>query len=196
MLEIDILEGARGTGKSTLAFKLRQRVPETTLINFTGFHADGEDGLKKIHHYYSAWMKLLENLSDHESKFVFDRFYFTEMVFSHLYKEYDFTKIYKLLNQSLMDLTRYGGVKVNIFFLTISNEEELKNRLHRDKVGFANVKDSTEETILQQYMYQILFSPIGLAFSENKNLNIYKIDTSNKSNEKVFDEIMELKATN
>jgi thymidylate kinase len=113
-MEIDIFEGARGTGKSTLAFKMRQRTPETTLINFTGFHTDGEAGLWKATYYYKTWFKYLFQMYNHDSKLVFDRFYFSESVFSNLYKEYDFLNTYLELNEMLEQLSVLD-VKINIF---------------------------------------------------------------------------------
>lgn len=193
MLEIDILEGARGTGKSTLAFKLRQKTPETTLVNPTGFHTDGEEGLKKVVNYYQSWTSLLFSLIKHDSKFVFDRFYFSEYVYSTLYKEYDFDDDYSNLNELMEDLSCMG-VKINVFFLTINDKQELQSRLIRDKVPFANAKESVEQTLEQQRLYKRLFESFKYDFC-NENFKIYTIDTSGKTNDEVYDEILKLKTT-
>lgn len=190
MLEITILEGSRGTGKSTLAFKLRQLTPETTLINFTGFHDEGEEGLTKSYVYYSAFMQLFNRLSKHESKFVFDRFFFSEAVYSQLYKDYDFTELY---NELLNDLEFIAnlGVKINIFFLTINDEEELKNRLIRDKVPFGKAEEGVNATLLQQSKYQELFNNLH----SSENLKLHTIDTSGKTIEEIYSQILTLKTT-
>lgn len=193
-MEIDILEGGRGTGKSTIAFKLRQKQSDTTLINFTGFHTDGEEGLKKVSEYYEAFFMMLFNMAGHKSKFVFDRFYFSEAVFSQLYKEYDFFDKYEMFNEFLEDLSTMG-VKINIFFLTINNEEELKQRLIRDKVPFGKAEENVEQTLIQQRYYSHLFNSLKFLYS-NDNLKIHTIDTSKKTNDEVYDEIVQLKTTN
>nr|MDH3154359.1 hypothetical protein [Bacillus licheniformis] len=94
-----ILEGARGTGKSSVAYKLRRRLKHSTLINPTGFHEDGDKGLAKISNYYEGIFDLLykwkARVSDNTT--ILDRFFPTEMVFSSLYKEYDFHQKFKSL---------------------------------------------------------------------------------------------------
>lgn len=189
-LQIDIFEGGRGTGKSTIAFKLRQKTPETTLINFTGFHTDGEEGLRKVSHYYESFMMMLFSMVGHESKFVFDRFYFSEQVFSQFYKEYDFTDKYNLLNAFLEDLA--DMVDINIFFLTINDKDELKQRLMRDKVPFGKAEESVEQTFKQQEEYAKLFNTLKY----KNGIRIHTIDTSGKTNDEVYDEIVQLKTTN
>lgn len=193
MIEINVIEGARGTFKSTIAFKMRQRIPETTLINFTGFHEDGNNGLIKVTDYYKAWMKFLFNIWNHESKFVFDRFFFTEMIFSQLYKEYDFEKTY---NELLGDLELLStiGVKINIFFLTINDEKELEQRLTRDKVPFGKAMENVLETLRQQELYEDMFKTFFYN-NTNRYMNLYDIDTTGKTNEEVYAEIQEILAT-
>jgi deoxyguanosine kinase len=188
MMQINILEGARGTGKSTLAFKLRQTLPETTLINPTGFHTDGAKGLVRVYDYYMAWMRLLFAECVSDNRYVFDRFFFTEQVFSKLYKNYNFNVGYNDFAEMLEELS-LGGVKINIFHLTIDDEEELKERLTRDKVPFANVSENVEESMKQQEMYRKLFNGFNYGYC-NDNMVIHTIDTSNKTNDHVYAEII------
>lgn len=187
-MEITLFEGARGTGKSTLTFKIRQLMSETTLINFTGFHQDGEEGLLKVSEYYNSWMSLLFSLSGHKSSLVFDRFYFSEYVFSSLYKEYDFNAHFEKYNEFLEDLSNMG-VKINIFYLTLSDKNELKERLMRDKIPFGKVDESVSETLKQQEKYDGMFNYIEYMHT-NENLKIHRIDTSGKSPDEVYDEVM------
>lgn len=193
-MEIDIYEGARGTGKSTLAFKMRQKTsPTPTLINFTGFHDDGKKGFVKVIEYYEAWMKLLFQLHKHESQYVFDRFYFSEAVYSELYKSYDFKDINKALNDCLIELSEHG-VKINIFFLIINDEYELKERLIRDKVPFGKAEENVEQTLKQQDMYHEVFMNLRASYM-NSNLKIHTIDTSGKTSDEVYEEVLTLKTT-
>lgn len=192
-MEITILEGARGTGKSTLAFKLRQKTSETTLINFTGFHTDGEEGLQRVADYYKSFITFLLSMVSHDSKYVFDRFYFSEQVFSKLYKDYDFTETYDLLNSFLEDIA-FFGVKINIFFLTINDKDELRQRLIRDKVPFGKAEESVKETLAQQSEYEKNFNAFKYDYI-NENLKLHTIDTSGKTNDEVYAEILQLKTT-
>ena len=191
MLDVTIIEGGRGTGKSTVVSKIRQLIPETTLVNPTGFHTDGGKGLEKIEHYYDAWFDMLYFLKGHDSSFVFDRFYFSEMVFSKLYKEYDFKPAYIDYSYMLEELVK-RGVNINIFFLTINDKKELKNRLTRDKVPFGKAEESVKETLQQQKEYKELFDKLR----DDSILNIHYIDTSDKTTDEVYEEILQLKTTN
>lgn len=186
MLNITILEGARGTGKSTITSKIRQLVPETTLINPTGFHLDGHEGLTATTSYYDSWMSFLYSLKYHDSNLLFDRFYFSEQVYSKLYKEYSFENFYNELN---LDLASLGseGVKIDIIFLKINDEEELKHRLMRDKVPFGKAEESVNETIRQQREYEKLFKQL------DETLNIHIIDTDGKTTDEVYQEIIKIK---
>lgn len=193
-MRIIIFEGARGTGKSTIASKIRQKIPETTLINFTGFHDDGEYGLNKISEYYKKWINLIMQLSEHDSTYVFDRFYFSEQVYSKLYKNYNFNDMSLFLNMMMSHLSEVENVKIDIFFLTINDEEELKNRLTRDKVPFAKVNESVNESLKQQDMYRYIFNHFKTAWI-NRNMNIHTIDTTKKDNDAVYNEILEILKT-
>lgn len=192
-MQITILEGARGTGKSTLAFKLRQRTPETTLINFTGFHTNDKAGLDKVVFYYNAWIEFFKKLNMHDSKFILDRFYFSEQVYSQLYKAYNFKENYKNLLNDLENLSEIG-IDIEIIYLTINNEDELRKRLARDKIPFGKAEESVIETLKQQELYTKMFNAVKYNHT-NKRLKIFEIDTSGKSNEEVYDEIIQLKTT-
>lgn len=193
-MEITIIEGARGTGKTSVARLIRQRVSEVTLVNPTGFHEDGEKGLQKISDYYNSWMSYLAGMCIHDSKILFDRFFFTERVFSEFYKSYNFKPVYFDLLDELEELA-YMGVKVNLILLTINDEKELSKRLTRDKVAFANVAESVEESMKQQERYKSLFTSMRYRF-ETSNIKLHTIDTTSKSNDHVYTEVVEkLKAS-
>lgn len=184
LLKIVIFEGARGTGKSTVASMMRQRIQPTTLMNLTGFGDDGEEGLLKIQRYYFSWMMLIESFTNHESVFIFDRFYFSEMVYSSLYKNYNFKETFNILNSHLSDISK--EVELDIIFLTINDEEELKERLQRDKITLfgSTIEESVDNSLSQQEVYKAMFEELEGKF------NIHTIDTSGKTNNDVYDEIM------
>ena len=66
------------------------------------------------------------------------------------------------LNDLLEDLA-IMGVKINIFFLTINDKEELAQRLVRDKVPFGKAEESVEQTLKQQEKYAKLFASMRFA---------------------------------
>lgn len=174
-MELIIVEGARGCGKSNITRKLRDRLPSSTLINFTGFSLDGENGLETIAEYYINWMSLLHGMkaSDIEQTIICDRMFFSELVYSSLYKSYNFKPMYNMLIDSLKKLNP------TILFLTVDNEDTLSERLNRDKIAFSNVKECVEETLKQQMEYEKVFSEL------TEELNITKIDTTHLNQEGV-----------
>lgn len=192
-MEIMIIEGARGTGKTTVASKIRQTVSEMTLINPTGFHEDGVKGLAKINQYYDSWLNMLYVMHEHDSTVLFDRFYFSEAVYSKLYKNYSFAESLKYFNADL-DYLAKKGVKIDIFFLTIDDEKELSNRLIRDKVPFGKAEESVKATLLQQSEYSKVLTDFK-EFHSNENLRLHTVKTDGKTTDDVYNEILKLKAT-
>lgn len=186
MSRIIVFEGARGTGKSTIARNARQKISEITLVNPVGFHLDGEEGLKKIVHYYSAWINMLSNLHSHNSTFVFDRFFFTERVFSELYKSYDFNDYYE---NFLEDLSCVA--EVDIIFFTVNDTEEIKTRLTRDKVPFGKVEESVLETLKQQDLYEDIMVDF-FRYYANEKIRLHNIDTTHKTPEEVEKEVFKI----
>lgn len=183
-----ILEGARAMGKSTTAFKLRQKVNYSTLINPTGFPDKGQEGLDKITHYYHAWFNFFRSFRGQDIKFISDRFFFSEAVFSKLYKDYNFRPTYT----HLLERTKMAFDKIIIFFMYNYNRSEIAERLIRDKVAFANVLDTSSEILKQQEEYNNLFSELKTLIVENgwTNIEVIDINTSQKSLEIVLDEIL------
>ncbi|MCU4668534.1 MULTISPECIES: hypothetical protein [Bacillus] len=181
-----ILEGARGTGKSSVAYKLRQRLKHSTLINPTGFHEDGDKGLAKISNYYEGIFDLLykwkARVNDYTT--ILDRFFPTEMVFSSLYKEYDFHQKFKSLCKLLPTLDD----DIYIFFFTISNKEVLKERLNRDKIQFGQVEESVEESLKQQDAYYKYINKLKeyVDWFEKGSMKIIEIDTAYLSQDDVI----------
>ncbi len=181
-----ILEGARGTGKSSVAYKLRQRLKHSTLINPTGFHEDGDKGLAKISNYYEEIFDLLykwkARVNDYTT--ILDRFFPTEMVFSSLYKEYDFHQKFKSLCKLLPTLDD----DIYIFFFTVSNKEVLKERLNRDKIQFGQVEESVEESLKQQGAYYKYINKLKeyADWFEKGSMKIIEIDTAYLSQDDVI----------
>ncbi|PAD70571.1 hypothetical protein CHH83_01850 [Bacillus sp. 7586-K] len=192
MSKLIILEGARGTGKSTISFKLRQQIKHSTLINFTGFHDDGEKGLRKISNYYQNWFTFFRNLRVNIEDYIIicDRFFPSEMVFSSLYKDYDFTSEYKMLCKLLPTLAE----EIILLNFSINNEKQLKERLIRDKIPFSNVDESVAETLKQQDEYERAIKQLRdeIKWDKDSSVKIFNIDTTSKSINEIEKEVKSL----
>lgn len=171
MADVFILEGHRLTGKSTITRKLRNKINYATLINPTGFPEDGEEGLNKITHYYRSWIDFIKSFKDQDILFIFDRFMFSEVVFSRLYKTYNFDNVFY---EFLEELCQYANVET--LFLQISYDKQLLKRMHRDKVSFANVQDNLDQISKQREEYQKLYTEVKQ--KQIDNLSVRMIDIS------------------
>lgn len=188
MLKVIILEGPRGTGKSTVARLLRETIDGATLINPTGFGTDGEEGLHKISEYYQSLDGYLHDLAsaDNEYTVIFDRTFFSECVYSRIYKSYNFKPVYDYLLTSLLACAD----SVHLFFMKIEDEVELAKRLSRDKVKlFDHVEESVTQSTKQQQYYENLFEGIESKFVEKGGYMV--IDTSKLTPAEVKMKIME-----
>lgn len=169
-----ILEGTRGTGKSTLGRFLRERVNNNTLINFTGFDDGGHTGLQKSINYYNHWSMFFHGMKNMPESYTFihDRYFFSEMVYSKLYKDYDFSPHYFNL---VRDIERFMD-EVHIVYLYAS-EEVLRERLNREKIQlFGRVEESVSESIKQQSMYDDLFTQLYNMKIPNVKLHPIQVD--------------------
>ena len=180
-----IAEGPRGTGKSSTMRLLRDCLKDCTLINPTGFSLDGVQGLEKAWNYYHAWFSFFEHLKgDHV--ILMDRLFFTEMVFSELYKDYDFSP-------------HYGGFagrlpstfdRIDILNFTVSDYYVVEQRLKREKTSFG------EEDGLAQYMklelkYDELFKNLEYKYEFIPNVHFWDIDTFRDSPAQIRDYILD-----
>lgn len=190
-VKLIIVEGARGTGKSTLAQHLRSTIWGATLINPTGFSDKGYEGLKRIDAYYDAIFEMIKALekSKHEHVIVLDRFFFSEQVYSELYKDYDFSQTFWFYLGQLLAMT-----EVHVLFLQAS-EETFTQRLKRDKVKlFDQVAENTEESLKQQLKYRQMFRMVNSYLgSIEYNKHIHDIDLDDfRTTEEFHERVMSL----
>lgn len=187
MLKISILEGPRGAGKSTVAQMMRHKIEGSTLINPTGFKEDGDEGLAKSEAYYEAWSLFLSSIQSVDQHLIFDRFFFSEIVYSRLYKSYDASDLHKKMCKLLSRL----DADVTIYFLTTYDEDVLAARLNRDKIPlFDQVQENIHETLKQQRGYEDMFSSYADTYGNDDGIDFIKIDTSALAPADVFNIIM------
>lgn len=181
-----IVEGPRGSGKSSVTRLLRDQIEGSTLINLTGFKANGQDGLHKITQYYEAVMSMLDNLRG-DYTIIFDRHFFSEAVYSQLYKSYEFKTQYDYWMRRLVDAVD----ELEVFYLTISDVNELNNRLNRNKVKlFDSVPENVQETLKQQHVYDSVMSRFKTLYGDRSDVTYLKIDTTGITVEEIKDMIL------
>jgi deoxyguanosine kinase len=182
-----VLEGARGLGKSSVAKWLRENTTNSTLINFTGFNEKGNDGLRKVVSYYNGFENMFRGMKviGHDYTFIHDRYFFSEMVYSKLYKDYNFTPHYYSKAESIHHVYNYMPV---IFFYS-TNIKELERNLTRDKVQlFGEVSESVNDSLIQQVAY--LKMAKELENMRIPNVDVLVLDVSGKSIEEIGKEIL------
>lgn len=169
--KIIIVEGAQGTGKTTITDFIRNSIPYTNLYRLNGTSDSSPTGIEKSKKMYFGlldYIKTLENLS---INLLFDRTFFSEEVYCRLgFKEYSFTKTYEEL------LNRLSQLDFEIFYITLylSDENEFEKRLCRE--GKANVKYAKfnkESSIAQQNAYLKVADEVELACP---NIHVVRLD--------------------
>lgn len=185
-----ILEGPRATGKSTVARRLREEIWGSTWINPTGFSDDGQEGLQKIAKYYKGFFDMFASFQKSKEvlgdvTFIFDRFFFSEMVYSQLYKEYDFEAHYNIFVRKMFE----SFDEIEIYYLRHSEEHELVSRLNRDKVDlFDAIPENVQEIMKQQAKYDEVLFAFEKEHAGQPKLSTFHIDTSDKT----IDEVVEI----
>lgn len=182
MAKVLILEGHRMAGKSTIAKYLRNSINYSTLINPTGFPNKGQRGLAKIADYYAGWTELIEKFKDEDIIFIFDRYMMSEMVYSRLYKDYEFDIYFDLLLKRLTE-----AADVEVVFLELTDRDELERRSTRDKALFAEVKDEVDEIEKQRDGYRKLKEEMKA--KKVPNLTISSMQVNGKSSKEIAKEI-------
>ena len=125
---IIIVEGPQGVGKSTLANFLRDNLPSTNLYRLSGINDKTKTGKEKNEIMYLELIDYMKKLEKTELNMVFDRFFFSEQVYSKLgYKEYLFDDVYEKL------LNIFYELNYNVYFvvLYLKNEKLYEKRLKR-----------------------------------------------------------------
>ncbi len=169
-MNVIVLEGARGGGKTTVAHLLRQSIEGSTLINMTGFKADALIGQRAISVYYDGMFNMLsawQYIPD--CTVILDRTFFSEAVYSKIYKHYSFRAIFE---SYLMRMALMPNVKWTICHLFVEDDTLLTERLTRDKVPlFGTIAESVAESRRQTREYDRVFE-----FTEDEfDLNSHRI---------------------
>ncbi len=158
-----VLEGNECCYKSTIANKLALKF-EYPVVKGSSFElaTKGNDALYK--HFYNLSLA---------SRGIFDRYIWSNRTYASLFKDYAI--ITPEQQQKLEDNIRR---KTKVFYL-YAELDEIKKRLAER--GDEYVNEDQLESISEKYEEVLSFS----------SLDIIRIDTTNKTSNQVFDEIME-----
>lgn len=180
-MEITILEGARGLGKSTISRILRDGMTNTLLINMTGNNDNSEEGKSATFKHYENLMVYLsyEKYDKSPFNFLFDRTFFSEQVYATLYKDYDFTPQFNSLLKQLDNLATRTDVKVRVLFLT-ADKDTIERNLNREGkahlFGDSKFSDDVHKSLAQQAMYEKVMLD---AKKSATNIRFSRLDLSN-----------------
>lgn len=169
--KIIIVEGAQGTGKTTITDFIRNSIPYTNLYRLNGTADSSPSGKAKSSKMYSSLLDYVKTLEGLSVNLLFDRAFFTEEVYCRLgFKQYSFTDVYKNL------LDRLSKMDFDIYYITLylSNEDEFATRLLRDgKATTEYAQFKKESSVAQQNEYLRICDEIS---QEYPNINIVKLD--------------------
>lgn len=181
-----IVNGAQGSGKTTVTDYLRYKMSYTNLYRLSGTSDSSPAGKEKATKMYDDLLDYMEKLQNMSINLLFDQIYFTEEVYDRLgFKEYTFTDVYERLNKRLSNL----NYDIYIITLYLSNTDEFTKRLARDgKHNIKYAKYNAESSINQQNVYL----EISEELKKYPNINVINIDNCQSEDEvkKQLDDIL------
>ena len=166
---IVFIEGACGTGKSTVCRELREQMKYVTLMDLNGIGDKTETGEDKMFRYHNQIFDMFDYTKFCGMNYVCCRSFLSERIYCNLgYKPYSFDKYNGILINNLDYLTKWYDI---YFVLLTAKEEDLKVRLNRDK--FAYQKFSVENSLAQQEQYQIEFRNMA---KQDTDIKVFEIE--------------------
>ena len=110
-----IVEGPQGAGKTTVTDYLRNKLSYSNLYRLCGTSDQGMTGRSKAAAMYSALLGYIKQLENKSVNLIFDRTFFTEMVYCQLgKKDYDFSMYYYDFCEQLFSMD-YEIYFINLF---------------------------------------------------------------------------------
>lgn len=148
-----IIEGTRGSGKTTITNWLREYINYSQLIRLSGTADKSPTGREKVFKSRKADFIFAENNIGCDVHTILDRSFITEHVYADYlkYKEYPFQKESEILAKILNDLDYSEKYLINMY---VEDTDVLTERLQRDKAVFQGIDFSKEESISQQIAYK------------------------------------------
>lgn len=148
--KIIFIEGMQGVGKSSITKQLREKLGNTTLLDLSGVKDKTIEGRDKTYRYHKKILQMLEDTNECQMNYVISRSYQSEVVYCNLgYKPYTFDAQANSLISEIQYLTNFYDI---YFIVLTATEEELKERLKRDK--FCYNEFSLKNSLDQQEEYK------------------------------------------
>lgn len=183
-MKLLIVEGTIGSGKSTLTHTLREKMKHTQLLSLSSL-----DSTKYVFREDDQYLFFHESVLEFcrrnlgNSNIILCRSYLSDYIYyklNHKSSDYEGELNYKILSCELKELTKIATVEIIIL---ITNEEELKTRLNRDK--FQLIEHTVEEAVAQQEEYLKVGEDL-----KQKGFNVRIIDNSTSTVDEVVDMVM------
>lgn len=169
--KIIIVEGAQGTGKTTITDFIRHAIPYTNLYRLSGTADSSKEGKQKAERMYEDLLEYIGKLQNMSVNLLFDRTFFTEEIYCRLgFKDYNFSDVYQRLLEKLADMD------FDIYYITmyLSDENEFEKRIKRSgKATNKYAKFNKQSSINQQNAYLKLADEIKEKY---KNINVVMVD--------------------
>lgn len=147
--KIIIIEGATGSGKSSVSNILREQMLSTNLLRLSGIKDKTKTGEFKSFSYHKSVLMMMLDCEDCDVNWILERSYLSDKIYCNMgLKEYDFDTQSHVLKTILSMLTEAYDVHL---FLLVADKETYKTRLLRDKAAYEEF--SVESAIRQQKEY-------------------------------------------
>lgn len=178
------IEGACGSGKSTICRELREKIKYTTLMDLSAIEDKTESGERAMFRYHDNILQMFDNTKYCGMSYVVCRSFMSEKIYCNLgYKPYSFEQYYRVLVKELEYLTRYYDI---YFVLLTTNQYDLSIRLKRDKAEYH--KFSVENSLAQQEEYQKEFRKLARTTDDD----LYILEMENDNIERVVNTIIKV----
>jgi len=128
-LKVIILEGAYAVGKTEISNRLRERIPHSHLFRLSDIDYELLNTRQLMIDYYKGLFNFIESQKGLPAVFIFDRFFLSEQVYSHLYKPYSFMSPYIDFMEELSNST----YPVTTYLIEVDNEQIYNRVLKRNK---------------------------------------------------------------
>lgn len=174
-----IVEGAIGSGKSSLSRLMRENMKHTTLLSLSSI---GNNTAFNYFNYHANILNLLLELRGTDQNVILERSFISNRVYSMMgHNSYSFDQEFRILSRKLKALTMFYDVYV---VLLCTNKVDFERRLGK-RSKFELVDHTVDEALKQQRNYMILLDQL-----RNEGINCTTIVNSGMSKNQTLEFIM------
>lgn len=156
IMKIKIVEGAQGSGKTSIINRCYGIMPNRMLFHLSGLRKTANEKVDVVKHYMNM-LEFFKKEKSFEYTLLLDRSFVSEAVMSKLYKGYDIDKEFDIFMHYLND----NGIEASFFFI-VTNPDSFRLRLLREeKAGYHDVEYNVENSIKQQLLFEKYYEKIN-----------------------------------